>query len=186
MRASPQPHIKHQNQVRGRGTWKAPLPESVAQDAHWAEDHQSIRRWEGRHGAAAGNCRTLLNGNRSCLHRSPRALRTRTFNSVPKKHLPHNGPRRRDTICILHLGADNGWRSSGLPRNAHAPVAVGFRQNHKVGLRAPLHDQQRQTSPRPRFQAQVHNPSSAAERWARPRRASNPSRLRIYAAKATK
>jgi hypothetical protein len=106
MRVSPQPEVTHQNQARGRGSSKPPLPEAAARDARRAEDRQSNRRSEGRPGATAVHCRTLLNDL--------------------------------------------------------------------------------QTSLGPRFQAQVLNLPSAAEQWARPRRASKPSRLRIYAAKATK
>src|ERR1700723_2591530 len=67
-----------------------------------------------------------------------------------------------------------------------ATAAGDLRPRHQVGLRPLLHDTQRQTSPGPWFEAQVRNLPSAAEQGAQPRQASKPSRLRIYAAKATK
>ena len=67
-----------------------------------------------------------------------------------------------------------------------ATAAGDLRRRYQVALRPLLHDTERQTSPGPRFEAQVRNLPSAVEQWAQPRQASKPSRLRNYAAKATK
>ena len=104
---SPQPQVKHHDEVRGRGSWKAPLPEAVASDARRAENHQPIRASEGRGRATAGYSRTPLDGHRSCLHCSPWALRTRTFNSAHEKHLSHNATGTHDRIpsrLRIHAG----------------------------------------------------------------------------------
>ena len=104
---SPQPQVKHHDEVRGRGSWKAPLPEAVAHDARRAENHRSIRASEGRGSATAGYFRTLPDGQRSCLHCSPWALHMRIFNSVHKKHLSHIATRTQDRIpsrLRIHAG----------------------------------------------------------------------------------
>src|ERR1700679_3809316 len=95
---SPQPQVKHHDEVRGRGSWKAPLPEAVASDARRAENHQPIHASEGRGSATASYSRTPLDGHRSCLHCSPWALRTRTFNSAHEKHLSHNATVTHDRV----------------------------------------------------------------------------------------
>ena len=68
---SPQPQVKHHYEVRGRGSWKAPLPEAVASDARRAENHQPIHASEGHGSATAGYSRTPLDGHRSCLEVRP-------------------------------------------------------------------------------------------------------------------
>ena len=141
------------------GIWRALPAERQKYYAQFISDYERIRSAEGRGSDTADYYLALPYRDLSSKNQLQWAIRARTFRFLTKRILPQIKANAGENLCILDVGAGNGWLSYRLASMGFRPVAIDLLINSQDGLGAGKHFRNYLQTMFPRIQAEsVHLP----------------------------
>lgn len=141
--------------ARKDGICRALPPDRVQRFERFAREYQQVRQFEGRGSPDPAFYFELPDRDLTGQNTWQWKIRARTFRFFTSNLLAAVEPRYPQGMCILDLGAGNGWMSYRLALRGHHPVAVDLLDNEFDGLGATRHYASLLLQPFPVFQAEL-------------------------------
>lgn len=119
---------------RIEGIWRFLLPERMAHFARFSHEYQTVRQAEGRGANDPAYYRSLPFADLSGRFVADWHIRAISFRVFVQRVLQPLEKQLARPLCVVDLGAGNGWLSNRLAERGHRPVAVDLQINALDGL----------------------------------------------------